>query len=270
MEEISLKSIIGENLLNKIQGAYLQYLESSAAIYEANGDYAAALFTSRWCDFLNQASKKLAGNVSENEALKSGRWICHEDCWATSLKSIKDKKFCEMECSGGIKIFAAPIIVGGMAIGSNNAGVSNPPTDKEKVKEIAEKYKVDPKELLKIAGEYTPRPEYVFSAARNHVLVAADTIADILLRKEKEGLLKIRTEEAEALNEKLKRTNEELESTAEELRVANEETRKAKEAAEKRAEQLEWFNRIAVDRELKMKELKEKIAQLEEKLKEKG
>lgn len=90
-EEISLKNIIGAELLNEIQDSYLKYLGSSAAIYEVNGDYAAALFASNWCDFLNQASKKLAGNVSEEEALKSGKWICHEDCWATSFKSIKDK-----------------------------------------------------------------------------------------------------------------------------------------------------------------------------------
>ena len=181
-KEISLKNIIGEELLNKIQDSYLKYLESSAAIYEVNGDYAAALFASKYCDFLNQASRKLAGKT-DGEALKSGRWICYEDCWATSLKSIKDKKPCEIECSGGIKIYAAPIIADDMVIGSNNAGVSNPPTDEKKIKEIAEKYKVDPKELLRIAKEYVPRPEYVSNAAKSHIAVAAEEITEIFMRK---------------------------------------------------------------------------------------
>ncbi len=187
-EKAGLKDIIGEELLNKIQNSYLEYLESSAAIYELNGDYATAIFTSKYCDFLNQASRKAAGKTDE-EALKSGKWICHEDCWATSLKSINDKKPCETECSGGIKILAVPIIAEGMVIGSNNAGCSNPPTDEKKIKEIAERYKVDPKELLKIVKEYVPRPERVLNAVKNHILVAADTIADIFLRKEAEETL---------------------------------------------------------------------------------
>ena len=55
-EKISLKSIIREELLNKIQNSYLKYLESSAAIYEVNGDYATALFSSKYCNFLSKSS----------------------------------------------------------------------------------------------------------------------------------------------------------------------------------------------------------------------
>lgn len=72
-QEISLKNIIGEELLIKSQDSYLKYLESPASVYDVNGDYAAALFTSRWCDYLNEASRRLAGNVSEEEALISGK-----------------------------------------------------------------------------------------------------------------------------------------------------------------------------------------------------
>lgn len=245
-EEISLKKIIGKELLNRIQDSYLQYLESSAAIYEANGGYAAAFFTSSWCDFLNRASKKLAGDVPEEEALKSGKWICYEDCWVVSLKSIKDKVPCEIECSGGIKIFAAPIIADGIVIGSNNAGVSNPPADEKKIKEIAERYRVDAKKLLEVAGEYTPRPQYVLNAARNHILIAADTIAEIFLRKQAER--------------ELQRLKDELETKV------NERTREL----EAKAKEFEIFYDAAVDRELKMEEMRKKIKELEDKLKDKG
>jgi ligand-binding sensor protein len=195
-KEISVKNAIGEELLNRIQDSYLKYVESSAAIYERNGDYAAALFTSKYCDFLNQASKRIAGKTDE-EALKSKKWICHEDCWATSLKSIKDKKPCEMECSGGIKIYACPIIAEGMVIGSNNAGISNPPTDEKKIKEIAERYKVDPQELLVFAKEYIPRKDYILKAVKNHILVAAETIAVFFLHRKAERDLKKRMQELE-------------------------------------------------------------------------
>ncbi|MBF0342970.1 MAG: PAS domain S-box protein [Nitrospirae bacterium] len=187
---LSLKLAIGEEQLKDIQDSYLQYIESSASIYEVNGDYAVSLFTSGWCDFLNQASMRLCSNVSEEEALKSGKWICHEDCWATSLKSIKEKRPFEMECSGGIAIYAAPIIADGMVIGSNNAGISNPPTDENKIRQIADIYKVSPVELLRLSKQYTPRPEYVFNACRKHITIAASTIANIFLRnQEKEELI---------------------------------------------------------------------------------
>jgi PAS domain S-box-containing protein len=185
--KLNLKNIIGEGLLNRIQNSYLKYMESSAAIYETNGDYAVAIFSSKYCDYLNQASRKIAGKT-DDAALKSGKWICHEDCWATSLQSIKEKKPCEVECSGGIKIYAMPIIADGTVIGSNNIGVSNPPTNEKKIGEIAQKYKVDPKELLRIAKEYSPRPENIMNAVKNHVSIAADTIAEFFLR--------IKTEEA--------------------------------------------------------------------------
>ncbi|MES0335218.1 MAG: PAS domain S-box protein [Candidatus Magnetobacterium sp. LHC-1] len=200
---ISLKQAVGEGQLMDIQDSYLQYLESSASIYEINGDYVTSLFTSMWCDFLNQASRRLCGNVSEEEALKSGKWICHEDCWATSLKSMTDKRPVEMECSGGIVIYAAPIIAEGMVIGSNNAGISNPPTDEKKIKEIADRYKVSPEELSVIAAQYTPRPDYVFNASRKHIVTAANTIANIFLRnQEKEEIRHYKTHLEELVKER--------------------------------------------------------------------
>ncbi len=82
--------------------------------------------------------------------------------------------------------------------------------------------------------------------------------------------LKSSNEELESTNEELRQANEELESTTEELRLSNEEAQKAKEAAEKKAAELERFNKVAVGRELEMRKLKERIAQLEAKLGEKA
>ena len=217
-DKVSLKNIVGEELLNKVQDCYLKYLGSSARIYEVNGDCAAALFSSKYCDFLNRVSRKMAGKTDE-EALKSVKWICREDCGATSLESIKNKKPCEMECSCGIKIYAAPIIAEGIVIGSNNAGVSNPPTDEKKINEIAQKYKVNPKELLKIAKEHIPRPEYLLNAARNHILVGADTIAEIFLRKrvEEEIIVANNITERKKTEQELKEAYQKLKETQEEL-----------------------------------------------------
>lgn len=77
--------------------------------------------------------------------------------------------------------------------------------------------------------------------------------------------LKAANEELESMNEELLQGKEELEAVNEELRLANEEAQKTKETAEKKAEQLERFNKLAVGRELEMRNLKERIKELEKK-----
>ncbi|HDZ26160.1 MAG TPA: PAS domain S-box protein, partial [Candidatus Aminicenantes bacterium] len=49
--------------------------------------------------------------------------------------------------------------------------------------------RVKPERLLKIANEYTPRPEYILNAAKNHILAAAETISNIFMRKQAEEAL---------------------------------------------------------------------------------
>ncbi|MBF0458719.1 MAG: PAS domain S-box protein [Nitrospirae bacterium] len=207
----SLRQIIGEGQLKDIQDSYLQYLESSAAIYEVNGDYAVSLFTSGWCDFLNKASRAMCGDVPDDEAMKSGRWICHEDCWATSLKSIKDKRPFERECSGGCVIYAAPIVADDIVIGSVNASISNPPTDEKKIEEIADKFKVSMDKLLKLSKEYIPRPDYIRNASKRHIQTAANTIANIFIHyHEKEELKKTKEQIKELLRERTENLQTEI------------------------------------------------------------
>lgn len=58
-KDLSLKEIVGKKLLTGTQNSYLKYLESSAAIYEVNGDYSIALFAPKYCEYLNQTSKNI-------------------------------------------------------------------------------------------------------------------------------------------------------------------------------------------------------------------
>jgi hypothetical protein len=72
---------VGTSLLPEIAGNFLDLPDTSAAVYEKNGDYAYAGFSSAWCLFLDLTSRRRRGSPGEREALASGSWHCHESHW---------------------------------------------------------------------------------------------------------------------------------------------------------------------------------------------
>jgi len=103
----------------------------------------------------------------------------------------------------------------------------------------------------------------------------ADKLRDIIISKEKlSGELKKSNEHLAAESQQLEVMNEELKASEEELLVTNEDIKAKQENLETLYGQLQAvnkelarFNKLAVDRELKMAELKKKIKRLETKLK---
>jgi AmiR/NasT family two-component response regulator/ligand-binding sensor protein len=155
---------VGEDVLRKIASEFYDLLDTSAAIYEKDGRYALGLFASSWCQFMDQASRDLCNTADNEEALRCGKWLCHESCWQkAALKAINTGKSADVKCAGGIHLYATPIRSGGEIIGAINFGYGDPPRDQATLKKLASKFKVPLQELSERAHSYKSRPNFMSS-----------------------------------------------------------------------------------------------------------
>jgi len=191
---------VGKDVLADIVNDYLSFLDTSAAVYEKNGDYALGIFTSSWCRFLDRASRSLCETDDSKKALQSGKWLCHESCWSdASVTSIEKDQPIDIECHGGLHIYAVPIRVGDEVVGSINLGYGDPPSNPQKLKEIADKYNVSVDELLKYADAFESRPDFMVKISKQHLLSSARLIGEIIKRKQIEEQLIATLKEKEVL-----------------------------------------------------------------------
>jgi PAS domain S-box-containing protein len=207
----TILSSVGKEQLVKIASEYLDLLETSSAIYEKNGDYALGLFSSSWCQMMDSASRKLCNTNSNEEALKSGKWHCHESCWRdASLAAIETGKPADVKCKGGLRLYAVPIEVKGEAIGAINFGYGNPPTADDELQDLAALYDVPIEELRKKRQEYQIRPQFIIDYAKRRIQVSAQYLGNLIERRHADLLIQEKSEEIAAQNEELNQANLQL------------------------------------------------------------
>jgi two-component system CheB/CheR fusion protein len=183
---------VDKQLLHEIASEYLDMMETSSAIYELNGDYALGIFSSSWCRMMDLASRRLCHVADNASALESGRWLCHESCWTRCSKlAIATQKPMDIECSGGMRLFAAPIFAGEEVIGAINFGYGDPPQDPARLESLANAYQVDVEKLRHAAESYDSRPPFIISLAKKRLLVSARLIGTLVQRKRAEEALQI-------------------------------------------------------------------------------
>lgn len=170
-----LKSV-GYETLKQIARDYMALLGTSSAIYEMNGDYAFGIFDSGWCRMMDRASRTLCRTGDNAEALASGQWLCHESCWGSSRQTIATGKPVDIECSGGLHLYAIPVRANNKIIGAINFGYGDPPRDPEKLRKLAETHRLDYEDLRRAAEAYDSRPAFIIEMAKERLETSARLI----------------------------------------------------------------------------------------------
>lgn len=175
---------VGRDALEDIVQDYLGLLETSAVVYERNGDYAMGIFASGWCQFLDCSSRALCETDDNLEAMASGRWLCHESCWRdAALKSMETGGPADSECAGGIRIYGVPVRADGEIVGAMTFGYGDPPRERRQLVAISEKYRVGIEPLIREARSYESRPPYIVKLAKRRLELSARLVGEIVERR---------------------------------------------------------------------------------------
>ncbi|NWH05963.1 PAS domain S-box protein [Desulfobacter latus] len=175
---------VGKELLASMARDLMDLIETSVAVYEANGDYAYGVFNSSWCRLFDEASFRRCGTDNTKTALHSGKWLCHECCWNESARAaIESGEPTDIECVGGIRLYAVPIRADGEIAGVINIGYGTPPRDDARLQELAEHIGLNIHDVRQASTEYRPRPQYIIDAAKRRCRSVAHHIGEIVQRK---------------------------------------------------------------------------------------
>ena len=183
-----LQEAVGAAALEEIALSYLDLLKTSTAIYERDGHCALGIFRSNWCELLCSCRASL----------------CHQACWEWASKpSIDRRQAVDVECPGGLRIYALPILAQDEVVGSINFGYGTPPREPQRLAEIGRLFGADLQRLHQTALEHPAAAPGAVEAAKRLLWASAQLIGRIVQQhrtgramQEHEGLLRTIVENA--------------------------------------------------------------------------
>ena len=186
-----IRTSVGAAVLTDIVSDFLDLLETSAAIYEKNGDYALHLVASGWCRLLNAASRRFCPGDDNRQALSCGRWLCHESCWTDTARRVIDSgQSVDHACAGGLRTCAVPVRAGGTVIGAMAFCYGDPPGEPARRRELAARFQVDEDEVRLWAEAYETRPPFIIELAKRRLEVSARLLGEMVERRQAEEALR--------------------------------------------------------------------------------
>ncbi|MHB1462254.1 MAG: GAF domain-containing protein [Armatimonadota bacterium] len=193
---------VDEHTLGDIVNECLDMMDTSAFVYETNGDCAWGKLNSSWCRCMYQASFELCESDGSETAVSYDRWHCRNSNWRESaMKAIETQAPVDIKCAGGIRIYAIPIMAGGEAVGAISIGYGDPPTDQAVQMQLAEKYRVPIDQISANASAYETRPPYIEAIARRRLEAIARLIGEMVNTKRAERELALQLDELKRWHE---------------------------------------------------------------------
>ena len=173
---------VGKETLRLIGENSIDLLGTSVAIYETNGDYAFGMFASGWCRMMDAASRELCNTDDNRIALSCGKWLCAMKIAGMTLQNvaIETGKSTDIECVGGIHLYAEPIFANQEVVGVINIGYGDPPQDSDQLEVLADLFGVETEKLRTLAANYKTRPKFIVDVAKKLLGSLARLIGEII------------------------------------------------------------------------------------------
>ncbi len=179
-----LTEYLDRQLLADIARNYLDLLQTSMVLYEADGEYVQGFFSSKWCELLNNIPRETPGGPHPDGPPACGATPCLASCWSRAAKPcIQSGKPVDGHCAGGLKLYAVPIKVKDTVRGAMCFGYGPPPQGPAAIEAIAASHHADPARLRALSAEYTPLPQEIIEIAKANLRASARLMGEILERR---------------------------------------------------------------------------------------
>lgn len=174
---------VGPELLRSILGDYVDMLETSAAVYERNGECAFGIHASGWCRFLGDPARKPCHTPGQGCSFPFVPGDYPETCCGdVSRLAMEASNPLDIACHGGMRFYAVPIHAGNEIVGSIQVGYGDPPRDPAILRKLTRKCSVDFEALREAASAYQTRPLFIIELAKRRLPSSARLIGEIVQR----------------------------------------------------------------------------------------